>query len=50
MDKLKQYLLKRQRSIIDEIKVDNKIGADNYSNVGKLKEIEKIIKLVNQIT
>lgn len=49
MDRLKTYLSKRRKEILKDIETDHKINADNYSNVGRLKEIEKIIKLEKEI-
>lgn len=46
MDKLKTYLFKRREKILEDIKIDHQINADNYSNVGRLKEVEKVINLL----
>lgn len=48
MDKLKNYLRKRRKEILEDIDTDRRINADNYSNVGRLKELDKVIKLVEQ--
>ena len=45
MQKLKNYLFKRRKKLLEDIETDYRIGADNYSNVGRLKEIEKVIKV-----
>jgi len=49
MYELKTYLMKRQEQIIRDIELDYQLDADPYSNVGRLKEIEKIIKIVEKI-
>jgi len=46
MDKLRIYLFKRRKKILEDIDTDRLIRADNYSNVGRLKEVEKVIKLM----
>ncbi len=46
MDKLKAYLFKRREKILEDLETDRRINADNYSNVGRLKEVEKVIKLM----
>jgi len=45
---LSKYLYQRKIKIISDIKQDDKINADNYHNVGLLKEIKKIIKIVER--
>lgn len=46
MDKLKNYLRKRRKEILEDIDTDRQINADNYTNVGRLKEVDKVIKLM----
>ncbi len=48
-DKLKTYLIRRGEQIIKDIQQDYKLNADPYSNVGRLKEIEKVIKIIEKI-
>ena len=43
---LNKYLHKRKVKIIADIAQDNAIKADNYHNIGLLKEIEKVMKVV----
>jgi len=49
MYELKKYLIKREEQIIRDIKLDYQLKADPYTNVGKLKEIEKIAKIIERI-
>jgi len=45
---LTEYLHQRKTKIISDIERDDKIDADNYHNVGLLKEIEKIIIFIER--
>ena len=45
---LSEYLQQKQIKIISDIKQDIQIKADTYHNVGLLKEIEKIIKIISK--
>jgi len=49
MYELKRYLTKREEQIIRDIEQDYELKADPYANVGKLKEIEKVIKIIEKI-
>ena len=49
MYELKRYLAKSEEQIIRDIEQDYQLRADPYANVGKLKEIEKIIKIIEKI-
>lgn len=42
---LNKYLHQRKVKIKADIKQDKQINADNYHNVGLLKEIEKVMKV-----
>ena len=48
MQGLSEYLHKRKVKIIADIKQDTDINADNYHNVGLLKEIEKVMKVAEK--
>ena len=43
---LNKYLHQRKVKIKADIDQDKQINVDNYHNVGLLKEIEKVIKIV----
>ena len=47
MEKLKTYLIDRQQQIINDIETDKRIDTDNYHNVGRLIEIQKVLKYFN---
>ena len=42
------YLEQRKKVIKEMIKTDHKIGADPYDNVARLKEVEKVEKIIKQ--
>ena len=42
------YIAQRKEEILGMLKVDKKIGADPYDNVARLKELEKVEKIINQ--
>ena len=42
------YIAKRKEEILEMLKIDRKIGADPYDNVARLKELEKVEKIINQ--
>ena len=46
MKKILEYLNQRKTKIKLDIEQDKQINADNYHNVGLLKEIEKVMKVV----
>jgi len=43
-----QILQKERTRVLGLIELDRKIGADTYENVGVLKEINKIEKLIEK--
>jgi len=45
---LTEYLHQKKTKIISDIERDDKIDADNYHNVGLLKEIEKVIAIAEK--
>lgn len=42
------YIAKRKKEILGMLEIDRKIGADPYDNVARLKELEKVEKIVKQ--
>lgn len=42
------YIAKRKEEILEMLKIDRKIGADPYDNVARLKELEKVEKIINK--
>ena len=42
------YIVQRKEEILGMLKIDRQIGADPYDNVARLKELEKVEKIINQ--
>ena len=42
------YIEKRKEELLGLLKIDRKIGADPYDNVARLKELEKVEKIINK--
>jgi len=42
------YIAQRKEEIMRMLKIDRKIGADPYDNVARLKELEKVEKIINK--
>ena len=42
------YIAQRKKEILRMLEIDKKIGADPYDNVARLKELEKVEKIINQ--
>ncbi len=42
------YIAQRKEEILGMLKIDRKIGADPYDNVARLKELEKVEKIINK--
>lgn len=46
---IKQCLDDRKKIIYSSLKLDKDIGADTYTNIARLKEIEKVEKCLDKI-
>ena len=42
------YIAQRKEEILGMLKIDRKIGADPYDNVARLKELERVEKIIKQ--
>ena len=42
------YIALRKEEIFGMLKTDRKIGADPYDNVARLKELERVEKIINK--
>ena len=42
------YIAQRKEEILGMLKIDRKIDADPYDNVARLKELERVEKIINQ--
>ena len=41
------YIAQRKEEILGMLKIDRKIGADPYDNVARLKELERVEKIIS---
>lgn len=48
IDFIAEAISKRKKEILKMLKIDHKIGADPYDNVARLKEVERIEKILKQ--
>jgi len=42
------YIAQGKEKILGMLKTDSELGADPYDNVARLKELEKVEKIINQ--
>jgi len=42
------YIVQRKEEILRMLKIDKKIGADPYDDVARLKELERVEKIIKQ--
>jgi len=42
------YITQRKEQILRMLKIDKKIGADPYDDVARLKELERVEKIIKQ--
>ena len=46
--KILNYITQRKKEIHAMLKIDESISADNYDNIARLKEVEKIEKIIRK--
>ena len=49
MDKIFFLIKKQKQQVIKDIELDDRIDADKYTNVARLKELEKLEKAIQKL-